>query len=55
MEIKKYKTFKNNAESYLNIHTENTISMLREYNFIDENNSLSDLGKIARQFKKFIL
>ena len=52
MEIKKYKTFKHNAESYLNIHTENTISMLREYNFIDENNSLSDLGKIARQFQE---
>ena len=50
MEIKKYKTFKHNAESYLNIHTENTISMLREYNFIDENNSLSD--KNYRQFQE---
>tara|TARA_B100000530_G_scaffold262140_1_gene175189 strand:- start:80 stop:1135 length:1056 start_codon:yes stop_codon:yes gene_type:complete len=52
MEIKKYKTFKSNAESYLNTHTENTISMLRDYNFIDEHNNISDMGKIARQFQE---
>ncbi len=52
MEIKKYQTFKNNAESYLNTHTENTISMLRDYKFIDENNNISDLGKIACQFQE---